>query len=86
LHADLFNLVNDYPSFSLNMIFSNDLRDEKNQDVIVQFKLGLFWVRPMLCGFHPNQTRLESNNCAGTHSISKSVSKKLGNFKNRGFL
>jgi len=29
----------------------------------------------MVCGFHPKQTRLESNNYVGTYSISKSISK-----------
>ena len=68
-------------SFSLNVTFSNDLRDEKSQYVIIQFKLGSFWLRPMVCGFHPKQTRLESNDHVRIYSISKSISKNLCNFK-----
>ena len=57
------------------------LRDEESHDVIIQFKSGLFWLRPMVCDFHPKQRRLEFNNYDRTYSISKSISKNLSNFK-----
>ena len=30
------------------------LRDGITQDVIIQIKSGLFWLRPMICGCHSN--------------------------------
>ena len=38
------------------------LRDEESHDVIIQFKSGLLWLRPMICGSHPKQRRLELKN------------------------
>ena len=37
------------------------LRDEESHDVIIQFKSDLFWLRPMICGSHPKQRRLDLN-------------------------
>ena len=38
------------------------LRDEESHDVIIQFKSGLFWLKPMTCGSHPKRRRLELKN------------------------
>ena len=46
------------------------LRDEESHDVIIQFKSGLFWLRPMICGSHPKRRRLELGNYILTYSIS----------------
>ena len=46
------------------------LRDEESHDVIIQFKSGLFWLRPMMCGSHPKRRQLELKNEILTYSIS----------------
>ena len=39
--------------------FLNRLRHRITQDEIIQFESDFFCLRPMLCGFHPKQTRLD---------------------------
>ena len=53
--------------------FSNDFRDKKNHDVIIRFQSSVLWMKAIYHWSKAKQTRLESDNCSSTYSVSKTV-------------
>ena len=61
------------PVIFIKYNFSNDLRDEENHDVIIQFKSSVFWMKAIYQRSKAKQTRLELDNHILTYAVSKTV-------------